>query len=82
MIPDMNINNNKQLNSIATEVLQYTKLMDMKTLRDKDEEHYRQAAANEFNKHLEIIEAVYMGATNGTIDTATNDDTSEESTTH
>ena len=82
MIPDMNINNNKQLNDIADRNLKLMQSTDMKALRDQEDTDYRFDLANKLASELEIIEAVYMGATNDTIDTATNDDTSEESFTH
>ena len=82
MIPDMNINNNKQLDDIAFNNLKLSQSADIKALRDVDDTDYRFELADKLAHQLELIEAVYMGATNGTIDTATNDDTSEESTTH
>ena len=78
MIPDMNINNNKQLNDIAERNLKYMQQVDIKTLRDQEDTSYRFELADKLASELEIIEAVYMGATNDTIDTATNDDTSEK----
>jgi hypothetical protein len=82
MIPDMNINNNKQLNDIADRNLKLMQSTDMKALRNQEDTDYRFDLADKLASELEIIEAVYMGATNDTIDTATNDDTSEESFTH
>jgi len=81
-IPDMNINNNKQLDDIAFNNLKLSQSVDIKALRDIDDTDYRFELADKLAHQLELIEAVYMGATNGTINTATNDDTSEESTTH
>jgi len=75
-IPDMNINNNTQLNTIAATLLERMKGLDIKRLRD--EMSYREQITDVFVKRLEVIEALYLGATNepDTLNTSPEDDAS------
>lgn len=84
MIPDMNINDNKNLNDMALNILAETKHIDMKELRDSKDSSYRFNVADTLANRLELIEAMYLGATNDNeqINTDTNDDTSTQSSAH
>jgi len=72
----MNINNNTQLNTIAATLLERMKGLDIKRLRD--EMSYREEITDVFVKRLEVIEALYLGATNepDTLNTSPEDDAS------
>jgi len=77
-IPDMNINNNHQLDGLANDLLKITVPIDLKALRNDYD--YRIEVAKQLADTLERIEAIYLGANNEPVNASTNDDESTQST--
>jgi hypothetical protein len=80
-VPDLNVNDNKQLNSLADEIYQAAKAIDIDELRDDEDTSYRFITADELENYMQRAEAIYLGANDETeTDASTDGDTSTQQT--
>jgi hypothetical protein len=80
-VPNLNVNDNKQLNSLADEINSYVKQIKIEALRNEKLEDYRLKTAKHLEQYMNRAEAIYLGANDETkTDTSTDGDTSTQQT--